>query len=106
MHPVEHILYFSAVLIHWIVPSHPIHFLFDSQHTALTPAGGHHGFEGPVLNGHLPTGSYFHYLHHRYFVCNFGEATLPLDRLFGTFHDGLPVETDSGRKEEPGAGRS
>jgi hypothetical protein len=25
MHPVEHILYFSGVLIHWILPSHPIH---------------------------------------------------------------------------------
>jgi sterol desaturase/sphingolipid hydroxylase (fatty acid hydroxylase superfamily) len=89
MHPVEHILYFSVVLIHWIVPSHPVHFLFNSQHTALTPAGGHHGFEGPVLKGRLPTGSYFHYLHHRYFNCNYGEATIPLDRMFGTFRDRL-----------------
>jgi len=93
MHPLEHILYFSVVLIHWVVPSHPVHFLFNSQHTALTPAGGHHGFEGPILRGRLPTGSYFHYLHHRYFVCNFGESTLPLDKLFGTFHDGLPADT-------------
>jgi len=90
MHPVEHLLYFSVVLIHWVVPSHPVHFLFNAQHTALTPAGGHHGFEGPILKGKLPTGSYFHYLHHRYFECNYGEATLPLDRLFGTFRDGLP----------------
>ncbi len=90
MHPVEHLLYFSVVLIHWIVPSHPIHFLFNAQHTALTPAGGHHGFEGPILNGKLPTGSYFHYLHHRYFECNYGEATIPLDKWFGTFRDGLP----------------
>ncbi len=36
MHPIEHLLYFSVVLIHFIVPSHPIHFLFNSQHTALT----------------------------------------------------------------------
>ena len=90
MHPVEHLFYFSVVLIHWVVPSHPIHFLFNSQHTALTPAGGHHGFEGPILNGRLPTGSYFHYLHHRYFECNYGEATIPLDKWFGTFRDGLP----------------
>lgn len=95
MHPVEHILYFSVLLIHWVVPSHPIHFLFNSQHTALTPAGGHHGFEGPVLNGKLPTGSYFHYLHHRYITCNYGESTLPLDRLFGTFRNGLPGGTGS-----------
>jgi len=90
MHPLEHVLYFSVVLIHWIVPSHPVHFLFNAQHTALTPAAGHHGFEGPLFHGRLPTGSYFHYLHHRYFVCNFGEATLPLDKLFGTFYDGQP----------------
>ncbi len=89
MHPIEHLLYFSVVLIHWVVPSHPIHFLFNAQHTALTPAGGHHGFEGPIFNGKLPTGSYFHYLHHRFFNCNYGEATLPLDRLFGTFRDRL-----------------
>ena len=89
MHPVEHLLYFSVVLIHFVVPSHPIHFLFNSQHTALTPAGSHHGFEGPILNGKLPTGSYFHYLHHRYFNCNYGEAALPLDRFFGTFRDTL-----------------
>lgn len=100
MHPVEHILYFSVVLIHWLVPSHPIHFLFNAQHTALTPAGGHHGFEGPILNGKLPTGSYFHYLHHRYFECNYGEATLPLDRMFGTFRDGLPTGAGTKLPEE------
>ena len=69
MHPVEHLVYFSVVCIHFVVPSHPIHFLFNAQHTALTPSAGHHGYEGPILNGALPTGSYFHYLHHRYFEC-------------------------------------
>ena len=28
MHPIEHILYFSAVLIHFIIPSHPLHVFF------------------------------------------------------------------------------
>ena len=91
MHPVEGIVYLSVVMIHWIIPSHPFHFLFDLQHAALGPACGHHGFEGPIVNGKLPTGSYFHYLHHRYFECNYGEATLPLDKWFGTFRDGLPA---------------
>jgi sterol desaturase/sphingolipid hydroxylase (fatty acid hydroxylase superfamily) len=90
MHPIEHVIYFSVVLIHFVMPSHPIHFLFNAQHTALTPSGGHHGYEGPIVNGLIPTGSYFHYLHHRYFECNYGEGTLPLDWLFGTFRDGLP----------------
>jgi sterol desaturase/sphingolipid hydroxylase (fatty acid hydroxylase superfamily) len=100
MHPIEHILYFSVVLIHLVVPSHPIHMLFNSQQTALTPASGHHGFEGPLLKGKLPTGSYFHYLHHRYFECNYGEATLPLDQMFGTFRDGLPDGVGSNLQEQ------
>ena len=33
---------------------------------------------------------YFHHLHHRYFECNYGNRPVPLDRLFGTFHDGTP----------------
>ena len=89
------------VLIHLVVPSHPIHLLFNSQHTALTPSAGHHGFEGPVLKGKVPTGSYFHYLHHRYFECNYGEATLPLDQMFGTFRDGLPDGVGSKLKSQP-----
>jgi len=88
MHPVETVLYLSVCLIHWVVPSHPLHFLFDLQHAGLAPAAGHDGFDGPLLRGTLPVGSYFHYLHHRYFECNYGESTLPLDRWFGTFRDG------------------
>lgn len=91
MHPVEHILYFSVVLIHWIIPSHPLHFLFNSQHTALTPAPSHSGFEGKV--GKIFTfGSYFHYLHHRLFDCNYGESTIPLDSWFGIFEDGSKTQ--------------
>jgi len=93
MHPVEHLLYFSVVLIHWIVPSHPLHFLFNSQHTALTPAPGHSGFEGK-LGKFLSFGSYFHYLHHRLFECNYGESTIPLDKWFGIFEDGSQTQTE------------
>jgi sterol desaturase/sphingolipid hydroxylase (fatty acid hydroxylase superfamily) len=100
MHPVEQLIYLSVVLIHWVVPSHPFHFLFDLQHAALGPAHGHLGFEGPVLNEKLPVGSYFHYLHHRYFECNYGETILPFDRWFGTFRDGLPEGEGSKLTEE------
>jgi len=88
MHPVEHVLYFSVVLVHLFVESHPVHFFFNAQHTALTPASGHLGFHGPFWEDRMPGGSYFHYLHHRYFECNYGESTIPLDRWFGTFRDG------------------
>lgn len=88
MHPVEVLIYFSVVTIHFVLAAHPLHFFFNSQLTALTPALGHHGFEGPLFQGKLPTGSYFHYLHHRYVSCNFGESTVPLDRWFGSYYDG------------------
>jgi len=90
MHPLEHVLYFSCILIHWVVPSHPIHMLMNAQHAAFTPAQGHVGFEKLEIKGTsgVPAASYFHQLHHRYFECNYGEPDFPLDLWFGTSHDG------------------
>jgi len=34
--------------------------------------------------------SYDHYLHHKYFECNYAAGVIPLDKWFGTFHDGSP----------------
>ena len=92
MHPVEHIIYFSTVLIHFIIPSHPIHFIFHAQQTALRAIQGHSGYDKLIINNSnkvgLPHASYFHYLHHKYFECNYGEVTIPLDKWFGSFHNG------------------
>jgi sterol desaturase/sphingolipid hydroxylase (fatty acid hydroxylase superfamily) len=88
MHPVEHVLYFSMIAIHLVIPSHPLHMFFNSQLTALAPALGHQGFEGPLFDGKLETGNYFHYLHHRFVNCNFGTDLVPLDRWFGSYYDG------------------
>ncbi len=88
MHPIEHLLYFSASLIHFIIPSHPIHFFLNTQLAGLTPASGHIGFEGPIYNRLYPTGDYFHYLHHRYVSCNYGTAAVPWDKWFGHFYNG------------------
>ena len=88
MHPIEMVLYFSVVLFSFVIPSHPIHFFFNIQLTALTPAQGHSGFEGPFLKGALPTGDYFHYLHHKYVSCNFGGTTLPWDKTLGIHFNG------------------
>ncbi len=91
MHPVEHIYYFTTVLVFWIVPSHPIHTLFLLQFAALMPGPNHAGFDQLVVKGKatLP-GDFFHYLHHRYFECNYAAPMVPFDRWFGTFHDGSP----------------
>jgi sterol desaturase/sphingolipid hydroxylase (fatty acid hydroxylase superfamily) len=111
MHPVEHILYFSGVLVHWIVPSHPVHALFQLIHAGLSPAVGHAGFDRIRLGrGAFQTESYAHYLHHKYFECNYADGTIPLDRWFGTFHDGSEEAHEAMNRRfmarKAGAGRS
>ncbi len=88
MHPAEHIPYFSGVLLHWILLSHPLHAIFHMQQTGLAPALGHVGFHKLLTKGgtEVTIGQrYFHYLHHRFFECNYGgDGTVPLDKWFGT----------------------
>jgi sterol desaturase/sphingolipid hydroxylase (fatty acid hydroxylase superfamily) len=97
MHPVEHLLYFFGVMLHWIVPSHPLHVIFHLQHRAFAPAVGHNGFDRVKL----PSGSYIgaehfdHYLHHKYFEVNYASGLVPFDRIFGTFHDGTAQATEA-----------
>ncbi len=94
MHPVEHVLYFSGILLHWVLLSHPLHAIFHVQQTGLAPALGHVGFHKLLTRGGAVRSigqRYFHYLHHRYFECNYGgDGTVPLDKWFGTWHDGTP----------------
>ena len=95
MHPIEHIMYLSGSLIHWLIATHPIHFLFHMQVKALEAATSHAGHEHLVVTNHseYDLGDFFHQLHHRYFECNYGTLEMPLDRWFGTFHSG--TEADS-----------
>ena len=92
MHPIEHILYFSGALLHWVLLSHPLHVIFHVQATGLTPAMGHVGYHNWMKkdgSGASIGQRYFHYLHHRYVECNYGgDGTVPLDKWFGTWHDG------------------
>ncbi|MFT7576266.1 MAG: lathosterol oxidase [Alphaproteobacteria bacterium] len=90
MHPLEHVLFFSSVLIHWVVAAHPIHILFHMQHQALTAATSHAGFDGLLVRekNALALGNFHHQMHHRYFECNYGSLEVPWDKAFGSFHDG------------------
>lgn len=90
MHPVEHMLYFSGALLLWVIPATPLHVLYFVTLVALAPAEGHCGFGKMVLGqSSLTTDNYYHYLHHKFFRVNFGDPLLiPVDRFFGTFHDG------------------
>ena len=92
MHPIEHLLYFTGVFLHWIIPSHPLHAMMHLVHAGLSPAAGHSGFDEVELKAGktvLPNHNLFHYLHHRYFECNYGgDGSVPIDRWFGSFHNG------------------
>jgi sterol desaturase/sphingolipid hydroxylase (fatty acid hydroxylase superfamily) len=90
MHPLEHLLYFSCALLYLFFPFHPAFVVITLVHAGLSPAPGHAGFERiQKENGDsCDIDGYAHYLHHKYFECNYADGILPLDRWFGTFHDG------------------
>jgi sterol desaturase/sphingolipid hydroxylase (fatty acid hydroxylase superfamily) len=90
MHPVEHLLYWSGALLHLIVPSHPLIALYHIYTAGFGAVVGHIGFDRIVVGEArtFDTHTYVHYLHHKYFEVNYADGLIPLDRLFGTFHDG------------------
>jgi len=95
MHPVEHVLYFSGVLIHFIVPASPVVLIYQLVHSGLAPAPGHLGYEKMLVPGlrdarQVNSEAFNHYLHHKYFECNYSDGVFPLDKWFGTFNDGSP----------------
>ncbi|MCX7889700.1 MAG: sterol desaturase family protein [Rhodobacteraceae bacterium] len=90
MHPVEHVLYWSDILVHFLIPSHPLLVLYHLQVTGTGAVVGHIGFDrietGP--DRAMGTHAYAHYLHHKYFEVNYADGSLPFDRWLGTWHDG------------------
>lgn len=95
MHPVEHLIYLSLLLMFLVVPAHPVHFLFMGYYLSLATATSHAGFENLVIGGspRLKIGAFFHQLHHRFFECNYGNQETPWDKWFGFYHDGSPEAT-------------
>ena len=109
MHPVEHLLFLSGILIHWLIGAHVIHILFHMQHQALTAATSHTGFEGLLVKdrNRMALGTFHHQMHHRYFECNYGNLEMPWDKWFGSFHDGTAeahVRMQDRRRRLMGAG--
>ena len=89
MHPVEHLFYWSGSLIHLILPSHPILLIYHTQMAGVGAVVGHVGFDKVELGeGAIPTHAFAHYLHHKYFEVNYADGGIPLDKWFGTWHDG------------------
>lgn len=92
MHPIEHIIYFSSILLFFFIPSHPVHMINLASRLGLAPAQGHTGFDRAVTgeNSSVDISYYAHYLHHKYFEVNYADGMVPLDKWFGSFHDGSP----------------
>ena len=92
MHPVEHLLYWSDSLIHLVLPSHPLIFLYNLQITGTGAVVGHIGFDKMEAGADtaVNTNAYVHYLHHKHFEVNYADGATALDKLFGTWHDGSP----------------
>lgn len=100
MHPVEHLLYFSPILYHLILPSNPVLAIYQLHFAGFGAVPGHVGFdkievtENSVIDSH----AYIHYLHHKYFEVNYADGLIPIDKWLGTFHDGT-AEADERMKE-------
>jgi len=80
MHPVEHLYYYACVLPSLALCVSPYAFLWNGVHLLLSPAASHSGYEDHFQS------DMFHYLHHRYFECNYaGSDAAFMDIYFGTF---------------------
>jgi len=100
MHPVEHLFYFSTILYHLILPSHPLIAIYQLHVAGFGAVPGHVGFDKVEVTDAtaVDTHAYIHYLHHKYFEVNYGDGLIPIDRWIGTFHDGT-TEADARMKE-------
>jgi len=108
MHPLEHMIYLSTVLIHFVVPSSPVLIIFHLSYFTLSAATTHTGYQGIVWRGKLalPLGTFHHQLHHRYFTCNYGGLETPWDQWTGSFHDGTDESHKAFMAKRRGQARS
>jgi len=84
MHPVEHLYYFACILPSLVFRCSPYAFLWNGVHLLMSPAASHSGWED-----HMQSDA-FHYMHHRYFECNYaGTDAGFMDVIFGTFRGSM-----------------
>jgi sterol desaturase/sphingolipid hydroxylase (fatty acid hydroxylase superfamily) len=91
MHPVESFAYFAVGFWHLLIPSNPVVALFQMHIAGFGAVNGHIGFDKLEITDEaaLDSHAYVHYLHHKYFEVNYGgDGLIPLDKWFGTWHDG------------------
>jgi len=94
MHPIEHLYYFSCIAPSLYCYASPFAFMWNGVHLLISPAASHSGWEDNWQSDQ------FHYLHHRFFECNYGTGTFPFDIWFGTFRESLDYKKDKAYKGE------
>ena len=87
---------YSNVGLSYALFTSPLAFTWCMIHLVISPAASHSGWEDHFSS------SQFHYLHHRFFECNYGNSNVRLDKIFGTFRDKLKENgtTYNGNSEE------
>ena len=90
MHPIEHIFYFSIIILWAFVPTDPFVVVLTGIWFGVGPAQSHAGFNKLVLfkTKTLEFADHFHHLHHKHFELNYGNIYAPIDPIFKTFHNG------------------
>ena len=90
MHPIEHIFYFSIIILWAFVPADPFVVVLTGIWFGVGPAQSHAGFNKLVLfkTKTLELADHFHHLHHKHFELNYGNIYAPIDAIFKTFHNG------------------
>lgn len=93
MHPLEHFLLFSDLLLYFLIACHPIHVIFNAMLHTIGGPTSHCGYHEVRLTSRfrLQLGDFMHQLHHRFIDCNYGTHEDPWDKIFGSFHNGTTV---------------
>eukprot|EP00980_Cylindrotheca_fusiformis_P004681 scaffold992_cov116-Cylindrotheca_fusiformis.AAC.16 len=98
MHPIEHMYYFTSIAPSLYFCATPFAFVWNGIHLLISPGASHSGFED-----HSDSDQH-HYLHHRYFECNYGTPSFLLDNIFGTFRDKLTSKSSTYQGNADGVG--
>jgi hypothetical protein len=79
MHPIEHSIWFIAVFVLLLVPSHPLHAIFLMQLQAIAAVTSHCGYESLLIGkrAKFRLGDFSHQLHYRFYDCNYGTFRRP-----------------------------
>lgn len=101
MHPLEHLVYFTPLVLWWFIPVHPVVILMTAFYQGISPAISHSGFDFLKFGkARVSAGDWYHQLHHQYFNFNYGNTPTPFDKVFGSWHDGSPDSLESQKQRK------